>query len=618
MNKRKAAAAVAAGLVLLMAAVLSVGSRVKLMQPPFIAEAAESTAVLSGDTLTLRGNVVKSDVQTFAKNADVKKVVCEPGTVFPADCDQLFWEFQAESMDLSNADTSKVTTMRSMFFDCRRLESLNLSSFNTSRVTDMYKMFHTCMKIQVLDLSSFDTSNVTNMLNMFEYCRCLKQIEFGRFHTSKVNGERMVSMFSGCYDLTDLNLSSFDVSNVTSLAGMFSDCRSLKELDLSSFDTSKVTNMSCLFNGCGSLESVDLSSFDTSNVTSISKMFYGCGSLKSVDLSHFDTSNLKQASGIFRECVSLESLIDPAGYSFDRRDVNLFSNCPLFIAAEVKNVSISLDGKIGLHFYVAFNTGEPVIKIEGCDEIQNNTERKPYQQSDGIYKFTYYVNALQASEPVTLKLLSIGQISNSDGELLPNKTMQYSVRQYLEDSEQYDFDEKTQNLIRALEQYLNASENYFFQKGHALNISYPSITRTENRGNYNKNELFDLSLVLNSGTDLRIYPIKEKLEYYGYDESEYNYCDWACIDDDSWEDLQKGVGADNRRYAAIQSIPAHRLLSVYETMLIDTGIKINLCPLDYCALVLQRDSTSKALKDVCAALYYYGVAARDYYNALNS
>lgn len=46
------------------------------------------------------------------------------------------------NIDLSNFDTSKVTNMQNMFFNCNTLTSIiGVSNFDTSKVTDMYSVF---------------------------------------------------------------------------------------------------------------------------------------------------------------------------------------------------------------------------------------------------------------------------------------------------------------------------------------------------------------------------------------------------------------------------------------------------------------------------------------------
>ena len=72
------------------------------------------------------------------------------------DANGMFSGCKAQSLDLSNFDTSKVTNMSDMFRGCKA-ESIDLSSFDTSNVADMRAMFYLC-EAQSLDLSSFDTS----------------------------------------------------------------------------------------------------------------------------------------------------------------------------------------------------------------------------------------------------------------------------------------------------------------------------------------------------------------------------------------------------------------------------------------------------------------------------
>ena len=176
------------------------------------------------------------------------------------------------------------------------IESIILEEFDTSNVTDMNFMFYDCSSLETLDLSNFDTSKVTNMSDMFVDCSSLKTLDLSNFDTSKVTNMR--SMFLGCSSLETLDLSGFDTSNVTDMAFMFYGCSSLKTLDLSNFDTFKVTNMSAMFSDCSSLKTLDLSSFDTSNATNMWDMFYGCSSLEALDLSGFDTFNVCNIMGL--------------------------------------------------------------------------------------------------------------------------------------------------------------------------------------------------------------------------------------------------------------------------------------------------------------------------------
>lgn len=78
--------------------------------------------------------------------------------------------YNCTSIDLTLLDTSNVTDMSYMFYNCSSLTSLDLGNLDTSNVTNMLAMFYSCTTITTIDLSSFDTSNVEYMGDMF--CNC--------------------------------------------------------------------------------------------------------------------------------------------------------------------------------------------------------------------------------------------------------------------------------------------------------------------------------------------------------------------------------------------------------------------------------------------------------------
>ncbi len=176
-----------------------------------------------------------------------------------------------------------LVSMRYMFYQSQA-ESIDLSSFNTSEITDMSRMFSSSAATS-LDLSSFDTSNVTDMSSMFLESKATS-LDLSSFDTSKVTD--MSDMFFGSA-ATSLDLSNFDTSNVTGMSGMFS-WSAATSLDLSSFNTSNVTDMSFMF-AKSSTRYADLSSFNTSNVINVDSMFCDAACVDTLDISHFDLNN---------------------------------------------------------------------------------------------------------------------------------------------------------------------------------------------------------------------------------------------------------------------------------------------------------------------------------------
>ena len=157
---------------------------------------------LQSGEMTITGGTLDSiekDGRPWSQYArDIKKIVFQGDILFQEETslDVLFGHMRnVEAIEgLNHFDTSNITNMSAMFYDCEKLESLDVSSFDTSKVTNMSTMFAICPKLTKLDVSSFDTSNVTNMYSMFWDC-----------------------------GVTELDLSSFDVSNVSWIKGIFDD-----------------------------------------------------------------------------------------------------------------------------------------------------------------------------------------------------------------------------------------------------------------------------------------------------------------------------------------------------------------------------------------------------------
>lgn len=59
-------------------------------------------------------------------------------------------------------------------------------------------MFEGCSSLASLDMSSFDTSKVTNMSRMFYDCRQLTDIYVGTLWTEPEDSSAKTDMFAGC------------------------------------------------------------------------------------------------------------------------------------------------------------------------------------------------------------------------------------------------------------------------------------------------------------------------------------------------------------------------------------------------------------------------------------
>ena len=139
------------------------------------------------------------------------------------------------------------TSTAAWFMYMEQLESIGgIQNLNTSSMTYMDHMFYNCTGLTSLDVSGFNTANVTDM----------------------------VCMFSGCSGLTSLDLRGFNTANVTDMAFMFDRCTGLTSLNVSNFNTSKVTDMQSMFRGCTNLKTIYAGrGWTTSAVTASGDMF---------------------------------------------------------------------------------------------------------------------------------------------------------------------------------------------------------------------------------------------------------------------------------------------------------------------------------------------------------
>ena len=215
----------------------------------------------------------------------VTKVVFDPAfaNARPTNC--YAWFNGCENLTniegIEYLNTSQVTDMHNMFYNCYHLQTTDFSGFDTRKVKDMSYMFHNCGSLKSLDISNFNTSEVTDMRGMFESCIGLTSLDLSHLNTSKVSV--MASMFQSCINLLSVNLSGWDTRNVINMTRMFKRCHSLKTLDLSGFDTrEKTCTMGDMFNTCKELTTIFVSdkfavgTGDTGDGT----MFQGCNKLK--------------------------------------------------------------------------------------------------------------------------------------------------------------------------------------------------------------------------------------------------------------------------------------------------------------------------------------------------
>ena len=242
---------------------------------------------------------------------NVTKVVFDPAfaNARPTNCYAWFQScLNLTSIEgIEYLNTSQVTNMHNMFYNCSHLQTTDFSGFDTRKVKDMSNMFYNCGSLKSLDISNFNTSEVTDMRGMFYHCIGLTSLDLSHLNTSKVS--IMISMFQSCFNLSSVNLSGWDTRNVGSMTKMFEGCKSLKTLDLSGFDTrEKTCAMDDMFNTCKELTTIFVSDKFAvgTGVTGDGTMFLECNKLKGAnafDKNKTGIDNANYKTGYFTKLV---------------------------------------------------------------------------------------------------------------------------------------------------------------------------------------------------------------------------------------------------------------------------------------------------------------------------
>lgn len=161
--------------------------------------------------------------KTYAVMPDVPTKIAVD--VFPTSIYRLVAEQPVTVVDLSDLETSNVTYMPSVFYNCNGLTSVNLSNIDTRKATNMNYIFYSCRNLASIDLSSFDMGSVTSANGMFQSCISLKNLVFGtncrvsmNFSQSPLTHESALSVINGLADVEEAQTVTFSKATYNTLS----------------------------------------------------------------------------------------------------------------------------------------------------------------------------------------------------------------------------------------------------------------------------------------------------------------------------------------------------------------------------------------------------------------
>lgn len=269
------------------------------------------------------------------EGTSVKKVVSTNLNI--TDMSYMFSDSRANTLDLSQLNTTNVTRMAYMFTKTT-MPTLDLSNFNTERTTDMEGMFYRS-KVQNLDVSSFVTDKVRNMSYMFNIDENftpspIGQIDLSMFDTSKAtmrsmfkNRKEILGFAKSIEDANRLNASHDKPANLRFIVmandndfewitdavngytitgqldtGYYRYIGSLNEIGIpKKINGAIITNFTRMFENT----TVDRPVSYNPNIINMNGMFYGSKAPK-IYLDRIDTRNIKSTSEMFANALTTE------------------------------------------------------------------------------------------------------------------------------------------------------------------------------------------------------------------------------------------------------------------------------------------------------------------------
>lgn len=287
----------------------------------------------------------------------------------------------------------------------------------------------------------------------------------------------------------------------------------------------------------------------------------------------------------------------------------------------VISTSLSLDGTLGLNFYIHISDETEYIILEGPNgKVTYYKDQFPslHVRGEGyseVSKVTYPINATQANEIVEISFEEHNNKPSliwgvSSHEVYSYGKNHFSVRAYV-DRYQSEGDTSCDALVSALGNYCSAAEGFFNNQNRPINgienVTLDDFTNYNNSFDSNLSGSL-LSLVLNSGTALRIYyPLSTSIHKAEYKAKTDTAFTAASVDAGKY-----GL------YIEIPNIPAHKLLSEYSVRVNEESTS-TVIPINYVKRVLQNSSVEpdSPLAKVSKALYVYAKAAQDYVSSHN-
>ena len=306
-----------------------------------------------------------------------------------------------EELNLSNWNISKITSFDSLFSGCK-VKTLNLSwGDKTKNKTSFSRMFENATTQTIIGIEDWDMSSATNLHAMFLRAKVAGELNLSKWDVSSVNN---LNLFMYETNLTKINVTGWQLGNCHNVAQVFNYNRNCTEiLGLEGWNINHITNLSNMLSHNSALTcELNLSSWDMSNKTNISNMFTGCGGR--IIARGWDLRNITNIDSLFNG--STASYIDLSDWKTD--NINSMSRC--FNACRaVEIVGLNTWNMSSMrNMYMTFLDCSNLKSIELPSTLKNVTNTG------------YMAHRCGNLENLTMDGASFDNVTSYDGMLTPN------------------------------------------------------------------------------------------------------------------------------------------------------------------------------------------------------
>ena len=153
-----------------------------------------------------------------------------------------------------------------------------------------------------IDISNIDTSEITSFNDLFENNTFLKEINLTGVKTSKL--ETMNNTFLKCYNLRHIKgFNTLDISSLKEANDTFRLAISLVELDVTGWKPENLDTMSCTFDTCLNLREIKgMADLKTPKLRQMNGTFKKCLNLREINMQNWIADELRYLTHTFEDC----------------------------------------------------------------------------------------------------------------------------------------------------------------------------------------------------------------------------------------------------------------------------------------------------------------------------